>query len=538
MRSPRARAALAAAAALLLCGAPLAAQAADSLRAQAEAAYRRRDYDASAALYARLTAMTSPSALDLYNAACSAALAGRPSEALDLLRRALDAGFDEFGLLLDGDTDLATVRTLPGWQAVAAQARERADAQERMMTSLPAPGAPLRDLATAGPFATYLALEDMAAAHPDAPAQWRGALDELRGWMRAIVGDPAGALALEPRNPVSGDLPGGFDALAPVPAVPAILQAARGHRVVMVNEGHHVPQGRVLTRELLRGLYDQGFRYLAVEAINRNAAEALARDRRIVGSTGLYTREPVFAQLLREALAMGWTLVPYDTYPANCRPTEEDPNRCSSLRDSLGAENIVAATFARDADAKVFVHAGYSHVVKVPRPGGTQWLASWLQRKGFEPLAVDQTEMRERGAPESEPAAYRRAEALGWLREPVVLRGGDGFYRSTAEGFGSVDLQVFTPRTRLAHGRPEWLFSRGGREAVALDRAVVQAVSEEGGPFLVQAFLADDPEDAVAVDQFVVAGGEPPSLALPRGRYRVVVTGRAGEVMRTTADVR
>lgn len=530
------------AAALLLGAPPLAAQAADSLRQQAQAAYRRHDYAASAALFLRLTSMTTPppTAPDLYNAACAAALAGRAADALALLRRALDAGFDDFELVLAADPDLASLRTLPEWGAITAAVRTHAATREHAMAELPNPGPVLAAMDTAGYLRTWLALEEMAGAHPDAPEQWRGALGELRGWARAMVGDAPGALALEPADaPTRPPLPADFDALTPVPAVPAILEAARGRRLVVINEAHHVPQGRVLTRELLRGLYDQGFRYFAVEALNAQGGDALARSRHPVLATGMYTREPVFGQLLREALAMGWTLVPYDAWPVGCRPTAEDPNRCNSLRDSMAAENIHAATFARDPAAKVLVHTGYSHVVKVPRPGGTQWLASWLEMRDLNPLSIDQTEMRERGTPALEAPEYRRAEEKGWLTAPVVLRApGGGFYRSTAEGFGSVDLQVFTPRTTLRHGRPDWLFTRGGRSPVQLPADLLGRVPREGDPYLAQAFVASEGDDAVPMDQLVFRPGESPTLALPPGRYRLVIGGRAGEVARGELTVR
>jgi hypothetical protein len=385
----------------------------------------------------------------------------------------------------------------------------------------------------AGYLATHLALEEMAAAHPDAPAEWHGALHELRAWMRAIIGDAAGALALEPSDdhPRAAP-PREFDSHVPVPAVRAILEAARERRVVMVNEAHHVPQNRVLTLELLRGLRQAGYRYLAVEALGLESGDELARGGHAVLSTGLYTREPVFGQLLREAMRMGYTLVPYDTYPVGCRPTAEDPNRCGSLRDSMAAENIHARTFARDPAAKVLVHVGYSHVVKVPRPGGTKWLGWWLEQRGLAPLTIDQTEMRERGAPELESAEYRRAEALGWLTGPVVLRApGGGWFRSSAEGFGGVDMQVFTPRSGSRQGRPAWLFTRAGRMPVALPPQLLRRVPRDG-PALVQAFAASDGANAVPVDQFVVHGSSVPALALPPGRYRVVITGRAGELAR------
>lgn len=540
MIRPRIRPLALAAAALLLAAAPLAAQAAEDLRSAARSAYARRDFAAAADHYLRLSAMPQATATDLYDAACSAALSGRPDEALALLRRALAAGFDGYDLLLARDPDLASLRTLAGWEAVADEARARAAARDERMASLPAPPRVFADLPRAGYLATWLALEEMAAAHADAPVQWRGLLDEIRGWTRAMVGDPAGALALEPaRAAPRRDPPDGFDALVPEPAVPAILRAAQGRRVVMVNEAHHVPQGRVLTLELLRGLYDQGFRYLAVEAVGLGAGEALAAAGHPTLATGTYTREPVFGDLLRQAVGMGWAVVPYDAYPVGCRPTPDDPNRCGTLRDSMAAEAIAAATFDRDPDARVLVHAGYSHVVKVPRPGGTQWLGAWLARRGLDPLSVDQTEMRERGSPEAEPAEFARADALGWLAGgPVVLRTADGgWYRSAAEGFGSVDMQVFTPRAGVVAGRADWLFGRAGRRAVPLAGLLPAPLPDGGGPFLVQAFVAGEPEDAVPHDQVVVRGGTTPALALRPGRYRIVVIGRAGEVARGAAAV-
>jgi|GEM_PF-295011 len=536
----------AALAALVLAAAPLAAQGADSLRRDAEAAHRRSDYPAAADAYIRLASMNGATALDLYNAACSAALAGRAPEALDLLHRALAAGFDAYDLLLERDPDLASLRGLPGWAGVEREAGGRREARERMLASLPNPARVFSEMGLAGYLATYLELEAMEAAHPEAPAQWRGLLGELRGWTRAMVGDVRGALDLEPGAPWRTPLPEDFDRYAPAPAVPAILEAARSTRLVMVNEAHHVPQGRVLTRELLRGLRDQGYRYLAVEALSRDAGEGLAARGHPVMASGTYTREPVFGDLLREAVRLGYTLVPYDTFPVGCRPTAEDPNRCNSLRDSLAAENIVARTFARDPRAKVLVHAGYSHVTEVPRPGGTKWLAYWLAGRGLDPLTVDQTVMRERGVAEAEAAEYRRAEELGWLDgPPVVLRRPDGgAYRSPAEGFGSVDLQVFTPRTRDREGRPDWLFTRAGRRPVPLratrgadGRTLASLLRPDAGPQLVQAFAAGEGDDAVPVDQVVVRDADPAALALRPGRYRVVVT-RADGAERTTLTVR
>lgn len=400
--------------------------------------------------------------------------------------------------------------------------------------TLPSPPAVFSRMASAGYLATYLELEAMAAAHPDAPPQWRGLLDELRGWTRAMLGDEQGALALEPGAPPRAALPEGFDDLLPVPAVPEIIEAARSRRLVIVNEAHHVARGRALTYELLQGLHDQGYRYLAVEAVSRRRADALAERGHPDLSTGTYTREPVFGDLLRRALEIGYTVVAYDTFPTGCRPTAEDPNRCTTLRDSLGAAAVHEQTFARDPEARVLMHVGYSHVVPEPRQGGARWLAYWMRERGVAPLTVEQTEMRERADPAHEPAEYRRAEALGWLTGPVVLRRPEGgWYRSPAGGFGSVEMQVFTPRARRVAGRPDWLFSLG-RVPVPVPETALPCGGE---PYLVQALVAGEAADAVPADQLLVGGDDAVALALRPGRYEVRVVGAEGEIDRTEVSV-
>lgn len=65
----------------------------------------------------------------LYNIACAHALAGRAPMALDALKRALAAGFDDFQTL-DTDTDLDAIRKDPGFDSLALVTRPRSDSRE------------------------------------------------------------------------------------------------------------------------------------------------------------------------------------------------------------------------------------------------------------------------------------------------------------------------------------------------------------------------------------------------------------------------
>ena len=48
-------------------------------------------------------------------------------------------------------------------------------------------------------------------------------------------------------------------------AVEYILEQAKKHQVLIINEGHHMPQHRVLSTQLLDGLKEQGFKHLGLE---------------------------------------------------------------------------------------------------------------------------------------------------------------------------------------------------------------------------------------------------------------------------------
>lgn len=52
-----------------------------------------------------------------------------------------------------------------------------------------------------------------------------------------------------------------------IPVVPLPVEKAAERQVVMVSKELRMPRHRMLTTLLLQPLYDQGYRYLAVEAL-------------------------------------------------------------------------------------------------------------------------------------------------------------------------------------------------------------------------------------------------------------------------------
>jgi hypothetical protein len=100
---------------------------------------------------------------------------------------------------------------------------------------------------------------------------------------------------------------------------------------------------------------------------------------------------------------------------------------------------------------------------------------------------------------------------------------------------GKVDLQVFHPRTRPVHGRPDWMAR--GRTAVAVPRELVEAIPD-GERVLLQAFHEGEGPGAIPADQLVVTGGgELPRFLLFPGTYRLALQESTGRTSATRAGV-
>jgi hypothetical protein len=164
-----------------------------------------------------------------------------------------------------------------------------------------------------------------------------------------------------------------FDLL---PATAEVLRQTAATSLVLFNENHVQPKGRYWLRTLLPALYQQGFRYLALEALGDDA-NLPQRGYPTLGS-GFYLREPQLANLVREALALGFTLVPYDTMADD--------------REQGQAQNLWRRSLGQDPQAKVVVLAGFGHIDE--RVGSGKSMARWLHElSGINPLTINQTDL-------------------------------------------------------------------------------------------------------------------------------------------------
>ncbi|HEX6883539.1 MAG TPA: hypothetical protein VF530_09170 [Planctomycetota bacterium] len=326
------------------------------------------------------------------------------------------------------------------------------------------------------------------------------------------------------------------DAVA-LDAIPALVEAARGRRIVILNESHHMPRHRAFALELARALRAEGFDTFAAETFQDVAAtEARGWPE---PDTGYYTAEPVFGELVRGVLALGYRPVAYEWHPT-ALPGADARTRINT-RETAQAQNLLERVFQVDPEARLLVHVGYSHATEDWRdpggPGEVAWMAARLAKlTGLDPLTIDQTVALPRSEPVHEDPHWRRAEERGLLDGPKLLRRPDGAWVVVGSYAGKVDLQVFHPRTRPVHGRPDWLAR--GRRAVAVPSALAQELPGDER-VLLQAFHAGESPRAIPADQFVLEPGtEPAHFLLVPGEYRLAVQDAGGRVLAALDGVR
>ncbi len=288
-----------------------------------------------------------------------------------------------------------------------------------------------------------------------------------RGQLESYVLNNAQALKqFDPDNPKdeheSERLPSGIRSLA---VAPYIVKRAADHQIVIINERHHAASDRLLTLSLLRPLFAQGFRYLAVEAIWDG--DDLNERGYPTSETGYYLNDVVFAEMIRQALALGYKVVAYEHDRGEQLPIDESMND-QQTRDFWQAKNIVTRTLATDRSAKVLIHCGYAHAHESPSGTWTPMANYLSQATGIDPLSIDQTRLSERSTPAAEHPVRRAASQHGFVGDaPVVLA--DEFDDPIPLDGPDVDIQVVGLKTTYENGRPAWLRMGGLREPVTVN---------------------------------------------------------------------
>ncbi len=295
------------------------------------------------------------------------------------------------------------------------------------------------------------------------------------------------------------------------PATEVIAQLAKDRKVVFFNEAHNIVQTRSLTVRMLKTLREQGFDWFAAETLYETDKD-LPKRGYPTAESGFYLQEPIYAEMVRTALDLGYHVVAY----------EATANPRGDAREREQARHLYDRVFGVDPDARLVVNAGYAHIQETGKYLEGKSMANYFrERSSIDPLTVEQTMMIEHDTPDHDHPIYRAVIAATHPTDPVVYTNEAGEPWSLKPGL--YDMSVFLPPDTVVHGRPGWLDLGGLRKPFKID----QEWCGDHFPCLVEARYEDERAEAISADRVMLFYREPHEAArfkqlyLRPGRYVV-----------------
>ncbi|MGH1385085.1 hypothetical protein [Kordia sp.] len=288
-----------------------------------------------------------------------------------------------------------------------------------------------------------------------------------------------------------------------------IVSEAAKNQLVIINEAHHNSAHRMFTKSLLKELYDLGYRYVALEALgNGKYLDPELNTRKYPAQeTGNYIKDPQFGALVRTALALGFTVLPY----------EETTNVNGKQREISQAKNI-QKILEKDSKAKILIHCGFDHVLEGKHRSWEKAMAERLKEyTGIDPLTIHQVKYSERGNSKNN---HPMLKAFDIKTSAVLLDKNDTPFKYTRREAWS-DIAVFHPNTTYIDNRPNWLFTNENQqvnidlEPIKIDFPIMILAYKKGEN--IKTAVPVDIAEAATKDSVCVIG-------LQKGNYEIVVT--------------
>jgi len=289
------------------------------------------------------------------------------------------------------------------------------------------------------------------------------------------------------------------------------------HQVTMINEAHHLPFHRAFVLPMLKSFYKAGYRYLAIETLNNppNKDTLINQKKYPDYNTGYYTVEPLFAEMLREAIKLNFKLIAYEANK-RCDHKSSDPGYCQRFRDSLMAISLTAI-IKSDPKAKILVYAGYAHINERTDNSWKKMAQYFREFTGIDPFTVDLTKQIEHLYPQYEEKEFIAVNKFKPIQQPVIAM------KANRPWHGEfVDATVIFPVYSVKGKRPSFYSINGSRKVYNLNNLHFKPGQ------LVQAFYSNEtPSNRIPADQLVI-GNDSNSLYLFKGKYILAIKSSDG----------
>jgi hypothetical protein len=310
-------------------------------------------------------------------------------------------------------------------------------------------------------------LKAYAGIHEKDPVQTKDIYYQASMTYDSFVGDFQAVNHFDSIRPKRGSSSNDINRLHlydPLNARDYILGLAKNHKIVMFNEAHHWPQSRAFLRDMLVDLRAIGYNKIAMEAID-NYANIIGNIKYPTQNIGLYTSEPVYGQLIREANKLGFKIIPYED-TVKCK--SDDYRVCENQREKNEALNLYNS-IKKDSlnDGKLIVFAGYGHIYKKQSDDWPPMAKYLIEFSNITPVCFDLTRYYERETPETQSEIYNRVIDKYKPVVPVVLvdSNHEAFVPNSEKEL--IDASIFLPKGGLeTHEFPLWYKQKDAVESV------------------------------------------------------------------------
>lgn len=272
-----------------------------------------------------------------------------------------------------------------------------------------------------------------------------------------------------------------FKSFKPINAKSYIKERAKKEKIIILNEAHQQPYHRVFTTSILEDLYEQGYRYFGAEALWPD--DSINERKYPILSSGYYMYDPYCADMIREAIRIGYNVFCYDntTEPKD----KKDGINYREIGQALNIKKIIDM----NSNAKILIHCGFGHLIENDYPHWGKAMAGRLiEYTGINPFTIDQVRLTEHFDPKFESPYFTSLnfhDPLLKLDDYFLFIDSSGNLFNGSKDLEGYDANLYHPRTKFLKGRPHWVFENQ-RKPYIINKDSLEF------PCLVFAYLANE----------------------------------------------